>query len=251
MLAGMSSDYYVRLEQEWESSPAPQVVEAVARALSLDEEATEHLHRLIQPPVRRRAAADDHVSPQLLQLMDSWPTSPAFVLGPALDILAANTMATALHEGFTAADNLAPIVFTDPAGREFYQDWERAAHSCVAELRTAYGHDPKSARINQLVDELCSASPEFAELWARHEVKSKRRRASTCGTHAWATCTSSSPPSPSTAPRTSNSSSTKPNPPHRLRPRSNDCAPQPSKKRQGRCTTATRSDRSRPTAERR
>ncbi|MEU4227730.1 helix-turn-helix transcriptional regulator [Nonomuraea sp. NPDC026600] len=173
MLAGMSSDYNVRLEQGRESSPSPQVVEAVARALSLDEEATEHLHRLIRPPVQRRAAADDQVSPQLLQLMDSWPTSPAFVLGPALDILAANTMATALHEGFSATDNLARMVFTDPAGREFYRDWERAAHSCVAELRAAYGHDPESARVNQLVDELCSATPAFAELWARHEVKSK------------------------------------------------------------------------------
>ncbi|GAA2275721.1 helix-turn-helix transcriptional regulator [Nonomuraea roseoviolacea subsp. roseoviolacea] len=173
MLAGMSSDYYVRLEQGRESSPSPQVTEAVARALNLDEEATEHLHRLIQPPARRRDAANDQVSPQLRQLMDSWPASPAFVLGPALDILAANAMATALHEGFAAADNLARMVFCDPAGRAFYQDWERAAHSCVAELRAAYGHDPESPRINELADELCSASPAFAELWARHDVKSK------------------------------------------------------------------------------
>ncbi|MEU4537360.1 helix-turn-helix transcriptional regulator [Streptosporangium sp. NPDC023825] len=172
MLAGMSSDYYVRLEQGRESSPSPQVVEAVARALSLDEEAAEHLRRLVQPAARRRDAADDHVSPQLLRLMDGWPTSPAFVLGPALDILAANTLATALHEGFTAG-NLARMVFTDPAGREFYRDWERAAHSCVAELRAAYGHDPESARINRLVEELSSASPAFADLWSRHEVKPK------------------------------------------------------------------------------
>ncbi|MEU4410434.1 helix-turn-helix transcriptional regulator [Streptosporangium sp. NPDC023963] len=172
MLAGMSSDYYVRLEQGRESSPSPQVVEAVARALSLDEEAAEHLRRLVRPAARRRDAADDLVSPQLLRLMDGWPTSPAFVLGPALDILAANTLATALHEGFTAG-NLARMVFTDPAGREFYRDWERAAHSCVAELRAAYGHDPESARINRLAEELSSASPAFADLWSRHEVKPK------------------------------------------------------------------------------
>ncbi|WP_343952180.1 helix-turn-helix transcriptional regulator [Nonomuraea longicatena] len=173
MLAGMSSDYYVRLEQGRESSPSAQVAEAVARALSLDEEATEHLHRLIQPPARRRDTADDLVSPHLLQLMDSWTDVPAFVLGPALDILAANAMATALHEGFAAADNLARMVFCDPEGREFHQDWERAAHSCVAELRAAYGHDPDSPRINRLADELSSASPAFADLWARHDVKSK------------------------------------------------------------------------------
>lgn len=176
MLAGMSGDYYVRLEQGRESSPSPQVVEAVARALSLDEEATEHLRRLVRPPAWRRDDTDDRVSPQLLRLMDGWPTSPAFVLGPALDILAANALATALHEGFTTG-NMARMVFIDPAGRTFYRDWERSAHSCVAELRAAYGHDPESARVNRLVDELSSASPAFAGLWARHEVRPKTQEA--------------------------------------------------------------------------
>ena len=148
MLAGMSSDYYIRLEQGRESSPSPQVVQAVAHALRLDAEATEHLWRLVQPPESRRLrrTADTQVSPQLPQLMDRWSTSPAFALGPALDILAGNTMAVALHEGFTPADNLARMVFLDPAGREFYQEWDRAAHSCVAELHAAQGHDPESAR---------------------------------------------------------------------------------------------------------
>ncbi|MGK5550126.1 helix-turn-helix transcriptional regulator [Actinomadura kijaniata] len=175
LLAGMSSDYYVRLEQGRESSPSPQVVEAVARALRLDEEATAHLRRLVTAPEQRRRhrAADDQVSPQLLQLMDGWTTAPAFVLGPALDILACNAMATVLHSGFDTAHNLAHMVFADPAGRAFYGDWERAAHSCVAEIRAAYGHDPDSARINQVVAELSAASREFAELWSRHDVKSK------------------------------------------------------------------------------
>ncbi|GAA2077143.1 helix-turn-helix transcriptional regulator [Actinomadura alba] len=175
MLAAMSSDYYVRLEQGRESSPSPQVVEAVAHALRLDAVATEHLWRLVQAPEsrRRRRAEDTPVSPQLLQLMDSWATSPAFALGPALDVLACNTLAAALHEGFTPADNLARMVFLDPAGREFHQEWERAAHSCVAELRAAYGHDPESARIGEVVAELSEQSPEFADLWGRHDVKPK------------------------------------------------------------------------------
>jgi transcriptional regulator with XRE-family HTH domain len=175
MLAGMSSDYYVRLEQGRESSPSPQVVEAVARALRLDADATEHLWRLVQAPETRRwsRAEGISVSPQLLQLMGSWSTSPAFVLGPALDILASNTLAAALHEGFTPADNLARMVFLDPAGRDFYQEWERAAHSCVAELRFAYGHDPESVRIGEVVVELSARSPEFADLWSRHDVKAK------------------------------------------------------------------------------
>ncbi|MEU6040646.1 helix-turn-helix transcriptional regulator [Actinomadura sp. NPDC047616] len=175
MLAGMSSDYYVRLEQGRETNPSPQVVEAVAGALRLDAEATEHLWRLVQAPEarRRRRSDDTHVSPQLLGLMDGWPTSPAFVLGPALDILACNAPGAALHEAFDPADNLARMVFVDPAGREFYREWERAAQSCVAELRAAYGHDPESARIGEVVADLSARSPEFAALWARHEVKPK------------------------------------------------------------------------------
>lgn len=179
MLAGMSSDYYVRLEQGRESSPSPQVVEAVAQALRLDAVATEHLWRLVQAPESRRWTRAEHtpVSPQLLQLMDGWSTSPAFVLGPALDILAGNALAAALHEAFAPADNLARMVFLDPAGRDFYQEWERAAHSCVAELRFAYGHDPESLRINQVVTELSAQSSEFADLWARHDVKPKTQEA--------------------------------------------------------------------------
>ncbi|CAM3905246.1 helix-turn-helix transcriptional regulator [Kibdelosporangium persicum] len=175
VLAGMSSDYYMRLEQGRESSPSPQVVDAVARALRLDAAATEHLWLLVQPSEARVWRHTDGlpVSAQLLQLMDSWPTSPAFVVGPALDILAGNRMAAALHEGFASADNLARMVFLDPAGREFYQEWERAAHSCVAEIRAAYGHDPDSTRIAEVVAELSAGSPEFAELWTRHEVKPK------------------------------------------------------------------------------
>lgn len=175
MLAGMSSDYYMRLEQGRESSPSAQVVEAVARALRLDDAATEHLWLLTQPAQARarRHAEGAAVSAQLRQLMDGWSAAPAFVVGPALDILACNTMAAALHEGFDPADNLARMVFLDPAGREFYQEWERAAHSCVAEIRAAYGHDPDSTRIAQVVAELSANSPQFADLWARHDVKPK------------------------------------------------------------------------------
>lgn len=175
MLAGVSSDYYMRLEQGRESSPSPQVVDAVARALRLDAAATEHLWLLVRPweASAGRHAEDLAVDARLRQLMDGWSTSPAFVLGPALDILACNAMATALHEGFSRADNLARMVFLDPAGREFYQEWERAAHSCVAEIRAAYGHDPRSRRIAEVVAELSTSSPEFADLWARHDVKPK------------------------------------------------------------------------------
>ncbi|MET7718190.1 helix-turn-helix transcriptional regulator [Streptomyces sp. NPDC005407] len=179
MLAGVSSDYYMRLEQGRETSPSTQVIDAVAAALHLDEEATDHLRRLTRAPQERRSlpAGHDRISPQLLQLLDSWPDTPAFVLGPALDVLAQNVLATALHSGFERFDNLARMVFLDPAGRAFYQDWEKAAHACVAEIRAAYGHDPDSPRITEVVETLCVKSPEFTELWARHDVKGKTRQA--------------------------------------------------------------------------
>ncbi|MEU9431532.1 helix-turn-helix transcriptional regulator [Streptomyces sp. NPDC048252] len=174
LLAGVSSDYYIRLEQGRENSPSPQVLDAVAQALKLDAEATDHLNRLCLTTSQRprdRGATD--VSGQLLRLMDGWEHTPAFVVGPALDVMAANSLATALHSGFDRFDNLARMVFVDPAGRDFYQDWERAAHSCVAEIRAAHGHDPASARIAEVVAELSAQSDEFAAIWRLHEVKSK------------------------------------------------------------------------------
>ncbi|MEU3304239.1 helix-turn-helix transcriptional regulator [Streptomyces sp. NPDC006678] len=178
MLAGVSADYYMRLEQGRESSPSPQVVDAVAGALRLDDEAIDHLRRLTRAPQERRTlpARHDQVNPQLLQLLDNWPDTPAFVVGPALDILAHNALAAALHSGFQRFDNLARMVFVDPAGRDFYQDWDKAAQSCVAEIRAAYGYDPESARIVAVVETLSAESPEFAELWARHNVKGKTRQ---------------------------------------------------------------------------
>ncbi|MER6910386.1 helix-turn-helix transcriptional regulator [Streptomyces sp. NPDC000594] len=175
LLSGVSSDYYIRLEQGRESSPSPQVLDAIARTLRLDAEACDHLHRLCLAPVRRprHGRAHQEVSPQLVRLMDGWHRSPAFVLGPALDVLAANSLAVALHSGFDAFDNLARMVFLDPAGRDFYQEWERAAHACVAEIRAAYGHDPESVPIAEVVAELTAGSEEFAVLWPRHQVRSK------------------------------------------------------------------------------
>jgi transcriptional regulator with XRE-family HTH domain len=174
LLAGVSSDYYIRLEQGRENSPSPQVLEAVAQALKLDAESADHLNRLcLTPSQRPHDRGEAEASTQLLQLMDGWEHTPAFVLGPALDILAGNSLATALHSGFETFDNLARNVFVDPAGREFYQEWDRAAHSCVAELRAAYGHDPESARIAEVVEELSAESEEFAGIWRLHDVKSK------------------------------------------------------------------------------
>ncbi|MFI6337298.1 helix-turn-helix transcriptional regulator [Streptomyces sp. NPDC050535] len=174
LLAGVSSDYYVRLEQGRENSPSPRVLDAVAQALKLDAEATDHLNRLcLTVSQRPRDRGDTDVSPRLSRLLDGWEHTPAFVVGPALDVMAANSLARALHSGFERFDNLARMAFLDPAGREFYQEWERAAHSCAAELRAARGRFPESARIAALVAELSDLSAEFAAIWRTHEVRSK------------------------------------------------------------------------------
>lgn len=179
LLAGVSSDYCMRLEQGREAGPSPQVIDALATALRLDDEAHDHLRRLTRASQERRGvpAGHDGISPQLLRLIDSWPGTPAFILGPALDVLAYNALAAALHSGFQRFDNLARMVFLDPAGRTFYRDWDKAANSCVAELRAAYGHAPGSPRITGVADTLCAKSPEFSGLWARHEVKGKTQQA--------------------------------------------------------------------------
>ncbi|MGW5331282.1 helix-turn-helix transcriptional regulator [Streptomyces bauhiniae] len=179
MLAGVSSDYYMRLEQGRETSPSPQMIDALAAALRLDTEAHDHLRRLTRAPQERRSvpAGPDGISRRLPPLIDSWPDTPAFILGPALDVLACNALAAALHSGFQRFDNLARMVFLDRAGRTFYQDWDKAAYSCVAELRAAYGHDPDSPRITEVAHTLSAKSPAFAELWARHEVRGKTQQA--------------------------------------------------------------------------
>ncbi|MFJ3308390.1 helix-turn-helix transcriptional regulator [Streptomyces sp. NPDC086549] len=178
-LAGVSTDYYMRLEQGRERHPSQQVLEAVAKALRLDDEAVAHLFRVATPTARRtrRARRVERVSPHLRRLLDTWSHTPAFVLGNALDILARNRLAAALYTGFNTCDNLLRMTLLDPAAHQFYRDWDRAAESCVAALRRAAGFDPDDPRLIELVGELSMKSAEFRVLWARHDVRGKTREA--------------------------------------------------------------------------
>ncbi|MFC8358502.1 helix-turn-helix transcriptional regulator [Streptomyces griseorubiginosus] len=178
-LAGLSTDYYTRLEQGRERHPSGQMLEAVARALQLDDEAVAHLYRVSGPTTRRthRAPRVERVAPRLRRLLDTWSDTPAFVLGPALDILARNRLAGALYAGFTHSDNLLRMTFLDPAARHFYREWDRAAESAVAALRRAAGIDPEEPRLSRLVGELSLKSADFRVLWARHDVRAKTREA--------------------------------------------------------------------------
>ncbi|WP_103340503.1 helix-turn-helix transcriptional regulator [Amycolatopsis sp. CA-126428] len=175
LLAGVSTDYYVRLEQGRERNPSAQVVDALARGLALDEDASAHLHRLAQPAPgrRRRARRPERVSPNLLRLMDGWPDTPALVLGRCLDVLAHNTLGQALFAGHAHSGDLIRLVFLDPDAREFYPDWERVAVNTVGGLRAAAGIDPDDPQLIDTVGELSVKSADFRRLWARHDIRQK------------------------------------------------------------------------------
>lgn len=177
LLAGVSVDYYVRLEQGRERHPSEQVVGALARALDLDEDMTAHLHELARPAPRRRRAAGrrERVQPSMRRLLAQWPHTPAFVVGRHKDVLAHNALAAALSRSYTEGANLLRAVFLDPAARDFHLDWERVARDAVATLRADVGPDLDDPRLTQLVGELSLKSEEFRRLWARHDVREKGR----------------------------------------------------------------------------
>ncbi|MEV4176473.1 helix-turn-helix transcriptional regulator [Nonomuraea sp. NPDC049709] len=174
-LAGVSTDYYVRLEQGRERHPSAQVVDALARVLELEEDAVAYLHRLARPATGRRrpAARREQVSPNLLRMMASWPHTPAVVLGRRLTVLAANTLGEALFAGHTHSGDLVRLVFLDPDAREFYPDWDRVAVNTVAGLRAAAGVDHDDPQLVEVVGELSIKSRAFRELWARHDIRQK------------------------------------------------------------------------------
>ncbi|MEV0263860.1 helix-turn-helix transcriptional regulator [Streptomyces sp. NPDC050617] len=179
VLAGVNADYYTRLEQGRERNPSPQVVDALSRALRLDADARAHAYRLAGavPNDRLAVHAAERVSPALRQLMDGYSNTPAFVMSRTLDLLAANALADALYAPFEPADNLARMIFLDPAGRSFYTDWDRAAHAAVANLREATGFDPDNPRLRELVRTLTEHSADFTRLWDTHTVRGKTQDA--------------------------------------------------------------------------
>jgi transcriptional regulator with XRE-family HTH domain len=175
MLAGVSTDYYVRLEQGRERHPSAQVLDALASALRLEDDARTHAHKLAQPVPRRAATAGriEKASPNLVRLLEKWAHTPALVLGRYLDVLARNSLADALYGGMTYSNNIMRLVFLDPAAREFYRDWALVSRATVAGLRAAVGADIDDPRLTSLVGELSLKSPEFRRLWARHDVRGK------------------------------------------------------------------------------
>ncbi|MEV0297271.1 helix-turn-helix transcriptional regulator [Nocardia sp. NPDC050710] len=175
LLAGVSADYYVRLEQGRDKHPSEQVIAALARVFDLDAEGTAHLRELARPVLRRKRAPrrPERVSPGLLRLMDTWTTTPVLVMGRYLDVLAANPLAAAVNSCSVPGVNQLRMMFLDPEACNIYADWPTVAAETVASLRATAGDDLDDPRLTELVGELSLKSAEFRRLWARHDVRVK------------------------------------------------------------------------------
>ncbi|WP_208024248.1 helix-turn-helix transcriptional regulator [Amycolatopsis pithecellobii] len=171
-LAGVSADYYRRLEQGRERHPSHQVLVSLARALQLDDHASRHLFEIVMPATHfARTCSPREVSDGVRLLIEHSLRVPASVVGPASDVLAINRLAAALYSPFARVDNLAMMVFLDSAARDFYTDWETVARTSVASLRAASTQFPREPRIAEVIGELSLESKCFAGLWAEHEVR--------------------------------------------------------------------------------
>jgi transcriptional regulator with XRE-family HTH domain len=176
MLAGISTEYYVRLEQGRDRNPSTLVLDALARALRLDEDATAHLHQLAAPsPRRTRRRRAEPVPTQIDVLLRSLAhTTPAYVTDRLMNVRAANALATAVVPLFVPGANFVRDVFLNPLARELYDDVEARQASVTATLRGFIGPDVEDPELAELVGELSVKSPEFRRLWSRHDVKPLR-----------------------------------------------------------------------------
>ena len=182
VLAGVSVPYYTRLERGSLSGVSESVLEALARALQLDDAERAHLFdlaRAAQPttPARRRPRKE-RIRPSVQRMLDAITGAPAAVLNGRLDMLATNTLARGLYSELYVDPvrpvNHARFVFLSPRAPDFYVDWERAADDTVAILRTEAGRDPYDRDLSDLVGELSTRSEEFRTRWAAHNVRIHR-----------------------------------------------------------------------------
>jgi transcriptional regulator with XRE-family HTH domain len=178
-LAGVSVEYYKRLERGNLAGVSELVLEGIARALQLDDAERAHLFDLARAAMpiaspRRRRTARQQLRPNVQRILDQL-TAPAIVRNSRVDYLSANAMGRALYapvfESREQPANSARFTFLDPAAQDFYVDWERTAKDLVAHLRSEAGRNPYDRNLSDLVGELSTRSPEFRTWWAAHNVR--------------------------------------------------------------------------------
>jgi transcriptional regulator with XRE-family HTH domain len=180
-LAGMSVEYYAQLERGALAGVSAGVLDALARALQLDDAERVHLLRLAQEAdgssriLRRPRPKQWSIRPSLQWTLDAITTAPAIVGNDRLDFLAANQLGRAMYSDLlldpSAPPNFARHIFLDSSARRFYPNWDQAADLGVANLRTAAGKDPDDKRLHGLVGELSTRSLEFRRRWQAHDVR--------------------------------------------------------------------------------
>ncbi|RWZ68194.1 XRE family transcriptional regulator [Labedella populi] len=169
VLAGVSVDYYTRLEQGRERTPSAQVVDAICGALRLSPDARQHAYRLallaptFQPP-------PGAVSSELLQLMDAFPGAAAYVVDPAFRVIAANATARALLGPTQLEAGGLEYIFLEPSAHDYFVEWDVVARAAVSALRLAAGFAVPYPAVPPLVERLLRESSDFAALWADHTV---------------------------------------------------------------------------------
>ncbi|WP_344250356.1 helix-turn-helix transcriptional regulator [Isoptericola hypogeus] len=180
-LAGVSLDYYIRLERGTVRGASDSVLNAIARALRLNDLERDHLFRLVQggpaaPITRPGDPAPTAVRSSVRRVLDNMAV-PAVVYDAAHDIVAANEMGRALYHFHFDTDgqpNIARFIFLDPRARAFYGDWSEACRMTAAMLRLEAGRDPLNEELTAIIGELSTRSPQFRQDWARHEVYEHR-----------------------------------------------------------------------------
>jgi len=182
MLAGISVEYYTRLERGNANGVSEEVLEGITRALQLDEAERAHLFDLVRAAgttrTTRRQPAQERVRPVVQRILDSMSGVPAFVRNDRLDVLAANRLGEAfyapLYDDPARPVNAARFVFLNPRATTFFVDWDTIANDTVGILRAEAGRDPYDKRLSDLIGELSTRSEDFRVRWAAHNVKLHR-----------------------------------------------------------------------------
>ena len=180
-LAGVSVEYYIRLERGAISGASPEILDAIARALRLDDAERAHLFDLahaaspVARPPKRRSSKSWTPHTSLQWALDAVTAGPAFVRNGRMDLLAVNALARAFYRDVYdmpgQPPNLARFTFLDERGRDFHADWDAAVDVVVSILRTEAGRDPHNKELHDLVGELSTRSQEFRRRWSSHNVR--------------------------------------------------------------------------------